>query len=369
MTKFVYMDASASWLKSQSVIETEVEFLGKLYANAGRGVCARAGKVDNLVANSRKKLAEFIGANPENIVFTSGTTDSLNRVVNIIKNTIDKKCPVVAVSDLDHHSARLPWEMCAQNGGCEIVVMPLDENLNIDVNRIPNADVFVITGMSNVLGVTQNVKEIITQAKIKNTNVITIVDAAQSVVYSKLDVRDMGCDFLCFSGHKVGADTGIGVMYIKNPDMWKADKFGGGMVNRITESGVVFNNAPEKFEAGTLPLTQIVGLPMAIEYLLNWDGGQDLIRYMYDELSSMKHVKLLSSHDAHIISFVVDNMHVLDFGALMGAHNICLRVGNMCASWIHKKLNVDGSIRISVGPWNTMEDAKYVIDTIKSLVG
>lgn len=369
MNKFVYMDASASWLKPQSVIESEVEFLQELYANAGRGVCARAGKVDDLIANSRQIVADFIGARCENIVFTSGTTDSLNRIVNIVKNTIDKKCPVVAVSDLDHHSARLPWEMCAKNGECEIVVMPLDENLNIDVNKIPNADVFVITGMSNVLGVQQDVKEIIHHIHMKNKNAITIVDAAQSVVHSKLDVYDMGCDFLCFSGHKIGADTGVGVMYIKNPDVWNLDKFGGGMVNKITESGIVFNNAPEKFEAGTLPLTQIIGLPSAIKYLSNWNGGQDFIHYMYDELAKLKNVKLLSSRDACMITFVVKNMHVLDFGALVGANNICLRVGNMCATWIHKKMNIDGSVRISVGPWNTVDDAKYVIDTIKSLVG
>ena len=365
MKKIVYVDASASWLKPQSVVEKESDFLRKFYANAGRGVCARAVHVDDLIADSRTKIADFIGAKSQNIVWTSGTTDAFNRIVHIIKNTVSKKNLVVAVSDLDHHSARLPWEQ----SGYKTVVMPLNKNLNIDVKKIPKVDVVVITAMSNVLGIQQDVKSIIKAARKKNKNIITVVDAAQSVVHSKLDVVDMDCDFLCFSGHKIGADTGVGVMYIKNPDMWMPDKFGGGMVNRVVNNKIILNESPEKFEAGTLPITQIIAMPAAIEYLSKWDGGQDLIHFMYDELSRIKNVNFLTLRDSCMISFVPKNMHVLDFGVLVGAYGICLRVGNMCASWIHKKLGLDGSVRISVGPWNTMKDAKYVVDAIKKVVG
>ena len=368
MNKFVYMDAAASWLKPQLLIECQTGFLRDSYANAGRGVCARAGLVDDMILNARKIVADFIGAKEQNIVFTSGATDAFNRIVLIIKNNSKKNCPIVAVSDLDHHSARLPWEMSAKNGGCEISVVPLDKHLNIDKNKIPKCDVFVITAMSNVLGFAQDVKAIIHAAREKNPNVITIVDAAQSVVHSKIDVKKLDCDFLVFSGHKIGADTGVGVMYIKNPEVWNPDKFGGGMVNRIMDDKIIFNKSPEKFEAGTLPITQIVGLPCAIQYLSGWDGGHDLIHYMYDELSKIPKVKILTLRDAAMLTFVVDGIHVLDFGTLIGANNICIRVGNMCASWIHKKLNLDGSIRISVGPWNTTDDAVYVINAIKKLV-
>lgn len=368
MKEFVYMDAAASWLKPQSVLESQVDFLGKNYANAGRGICGRAGQVDKKVADARKVVADFIGAGSENIIWVSGATDAFNRIVNIIKNTVSKKCPVVMVSDLDHHSARLPWENLAQHGGCKIVKCPLDKNLNIDINKIPKSDVFVITAMSNVLGVAQDVKKIIRIAKEKNPKVITIVDAAQFIVHKKIDVKKFDCDFLVFSGHKIGSDTGIGVMYIKNPDVWAADKFGGGMVNRIVNGKIILNKAPEKFEAGTLPITQIIGLPYAIDYVSNWNGGRDLLDYMYSELKKIPHVKILTKPNACMISFILDNMHVLDFGALMGVNNICIRVGNMCASWIHQNLGIDGSIRISVGPWNTMDETKYVIDVIKKLV-
>ncbi len=131
---------------------------------------------------------------------------------------------------------------------------------------------------------------------------------------------------------------------------------------------MVLNKSPEKFEAGTLPLTQIIGLGKAIEQLSNWYNSSNLINYMYDELLKMPNIKILTQPNASILSFVVKNMHVLDFGIMIGAHNICLRVGNMCASWIHKKLGLDGSIRISVGPWNTKEEADYVIETIRKMV-
>ena len=365
MKKFVYMDASASWLKPQSVVESEADFLRNSYANAGRGICARAGHVDALIDKARDKVANFIGADKENIVWTSGTTDSFNRIVNILKNTYPDKIFTVAVSDLDHHSARLPFEM---SDDCRTVLLPLDKDFNIDIENIPNADVYIITAMSNVMGKAQDVSEIIKVIRSQNKTAIIIVDAAQFVVHNKIDVKKFDCDFLCFSGHKIGSDTGVGVMYIKNPDVWTVDKFGGGMVNRVLEEKLILNKAPEKFEAGTLPITQIIGLPYAIDYCACWDGGHDLVHYMYDELSKMKNIKLLTLRDSVMISFVPTNMHVVDFGAMLGANDICVRVGNMCASWIHKKLNIDGSVRVSPGPWNTMDDAKYVVDVIKELV-
>ncbi len=372
MKKIVYMDAAASWLKQQPVIESEVNFLVNSYANAGRGVCERAALVDKKIADVRHFVADFIGAKSSNIIFTFGTTDALNRIVNIIKNTpsVWGTKPIVAVSDLDHHSARLPWEVAASMGLCSISVCPLDQDLNIDINQIPACDIFVITAMSNVLGAEQDVENIIRVARTKNPNVITIVDAAQSVVHSKIDVEKIGCDFLCFSGHKIGANTGVGIMYIRNPDIFNPDKFGGGMVNRILGFGdLILNQSPEKFEAGTLPLTQIIGLPNAIKYLSDWQKNKNnLIQYMYDELSNVPKIKILTKRESALLTFIVNDMHVLDFGVMIGARDICLRVGNMCASWIHKKLNIDGSIRISVGPWNTMEDAKYVVETIRKMV-
>ena len=139
------------------------------------------------------------------------------------------------------------------------------------------------------------------------------------------------------------------------------------MVRTISGNNWNIDSSPNKFEAGTLPLSQIAGLPAAIDAWRAWSGGADIISYMYDALCGMPRIKLLTQPDAKIISFVIDGMHVLDFGALMGAHNVCVRVGNMCASWIHAALGVDGSVRLSVGPWNTMDDAARVVDIIREI--
>ncbi len=361
MNKIIYLDAAASYPKPGTVIEAEVDFLQNKYANAGRGVCARAGAVDVMVDGVRECVADFIGAKKNNIVFTSGTTAAMNMIARMLNLDAGK---TVAVSDLDHHSARLPFVQT----GARIVLCPLDDNYNIDSKNIPYADVVVITAMSNVIGMPQDVAAIVGCAKLKNPNVITVVDAAQFVVHSEIDVEKWGCDFLCFSGHKIGADTGVGVMYIKNPDNYKPVFFGGGMVNKIVGGDIIYNSAPDVFEAGTLPLTQIAGLKNAIADIKKNRPDLNLIKFMYDELSKIEKIKILSGRDSALLTFVVDGMHALDFGALIGTRGVCVRVGKMCASWIHQIMGVPGSIRISVGAYNSKDEVKTVIGYIKEII-
>lgn len=378
MNNIIYLDAAASSLKPVSVIDAEMNFLRNSYSNAGRGVCARAGKVDEAVDSARKKVADFIGASsPNQIVFTSGTTDGMNRIAKIIDDPVcgkSLKSKTIMVSDLDHHSARLPFEVLSDSIGCKIILCPMDSSYNLSSSDIPRADVFVITAMSNVLGVAQDVASLISAAREKNPDVITVVDAAQYVVHEKIDVQKWDCDFLCFSAHKIGADTGLGVMYIKEPNRWIApDKFGGGMVSRITGSAAIGNYSiqwepvPAKFEAGTLPVTQIIGLPAAIDYIEKHRPNLELIKYLYDRLSKNENIQIITERDSSMFTFVPKNMHVLDFGVMAGTMGLCLRVGNMCASWIHNLLGLKGSVRISVGPWNSMTDiqkAAYIIEGI-----
>ena len=369
MNEIVYFDAAASFLKPESVIQNQADFLRNRYANAGRGVCARAVAVDDMVAISRKRVASFINATESQVVWTANATDGLNRIVNIIARNYIMTDFSVAVSNLEHHSARLPWQDAITNKKIkQLSVYDLDDDFNIKIDSIPKTDILVITAMSNVLGMPQDVAEIIRVARHKNPNVITIVDATQYIVHKKIDVRAWDCDFLVFSGHKIGADTGIGVLYIKDADKYMPDKFGGGMVLRVDDNIPIWNNAPDRFESGTLPLTQISGLAVAIDELESHRPNLNLIKYMYDELKKISRIKILSSRDAAVLSFVVDGMHVLDFGTLVGANGICLRVGNMCASWIHHAMNIEGSIRVSVGPWNTLADADKFISVVKKII-
>lgn len=370
MKDIVYFDAAASFLKPESVIAAQGDFLRNKYANAGRGVCARAGAVDDMVARVRHRVADFINADSSQIVWTANATDGLNRGVNIVlRQPWNQNVASVAVSDLDHHSARLPWvEMLDMGKIRKIEKCELDENFNIKIDSVPKSDVLVITAMSNVLGVPQDVGAIIRAARHKNPDVITVVDATQYVVHHQIDVKLWDADFVVFSGHKIGADTGVGVLYIRDADKYMPDKFGGGMVMRVSDSELFLNNAPEKFEAGTLPLTQICGLGIAIDELEKSRPDLGLIKYMYDALQRNPRVKVLTARDAAVLSFVVDGMHPLDFGAYMGASDICVRVGNMCASWIHRAMGIDGSIRVSVGPWNTMQDADKFLSVVTKIV-
>lgn len=370
MNDVVYFDAAASFLKPESVIDIQADFLRHRYANAGRGVCARAGAVDDMVAQSRRRVADFINADSAQIVFTSNATDGLNRATNIILAQYGHDyLPTVAVSDLDHHSARLPWvEMLARGKIRKIVKCELDADFNIGIKSVPDSDVLVITAMSNVLGLAQDVAAIIRAARRKNPNVITVVDASQYVVHKKIDVKKWDCDFLVFSGHKIGADTGVGILYICDPDKYFPDRFGGGMVLRVDDNMTIWNNAPDKFEAGTLPLTQICGISVAINELESHRPNLDLIKYMYDGLKKNSRIKILSSRDAAVLTFVVDGMHPLDFGTYAGANGICLRVGNMCASWICHALGVDGAVRVSIGPWNTKSDADKFLSVVEKIV-
>ncbi len=375
MNKIIYLDAAASYLKPMAVIDSEINFLTYHYANSGRSVCARAGAVDVMISGARMRVADFINAKSNQIVFTAGATDSLNRVLGILSvSKYLKNNPTVAVSDIDHHSARLCWENLARQKQCDIIKMPLTKEYNLDAENMPCADIYVITAMSNVLGAAQDVSGIVQSVRAINKSAIVIVDAAQYVVHNIIDAEMWGADFICFSAHKLGADTGLGILYIKNPEAFNPDKWGGGMVNKIiagdsSESAdVILNSAPDCFEAGTLPLTQIAGLVPAIDSLEQNRPDLNLIKYLYDSLSLIPRIKIITARSASVLTFVIDDMHVLDFGALMGARNICLRVGNMCATWVHNLLKIDGSIRISVGAYNTASEIDDTIKAIKAIV-
>ncbi|MBE6461857.1 MAG: aminotransferase class V-fold PLP-dependent enzyme [Alphaproteobacteria bacterium] len=362
MNKIIYLDAAATYQKSQVVVEAQVDFVKNHYANSGRGICAKSAWVDDMLIQTRTRIADFMGAeNANQIIFTSGTTGAMNMIARMLNINSSK---IVAVSDLDHHSARLPF---IQNGA-QVEICQLNECYDFDTDNIPFADVMVVTAMSNVLGRAQDVAKIITAAKQKNPNVITVVDAAQYVVHNPIDAKKWGADFVCWSGHKIGADTGLGILYMKNPNRFAPVNFGGGMVNKIVGDKIIFNNPPDVFEAGTLPLTQISGMIDAIDELEKHRPNLNLIKYVFDELANIGRVHILTERDSAICSFVVDGMHALDFGALLGARGVCVRVGNMCASWVHKLLGIDASVRISVGAYNTMDDVKTAVQYIKDIL-
>ena len=370
MKDIIYMDAAASSLKPNDVIRAQVDFLENKYANSGRGICKRSIEVDNIILNVRAKVSNFIGTSADHIVFTSGATDGLNRVVRILDNSnFINYNSNLAVSDLDHHSARLPWHILSGKKKLNINLFKLDNNFNLITDNLDKVDIAVITAMSNVLGNKQDVKNIVKKIKQINPNVITIVDACQYVIHCPINVKEWNCDFLCFSGHKIGSDTGVGILYIKEPLRWNLDNFGGGMVNSINGLNINFVQDISRYEAGTLPLTQIIGLGVAIDEIDLNSKILEYSNYFYNNLKNIPRIKLLSKENSYILSFVIDDMNCLDFGSYLSSHNICIRVGNMCASWLHKYLGYNsGSVRISLGFWNTQDEIDYTIDVIDKVL-
>lgn len=359
----IYADAAASALKPDAVIRAEGDFMAKGYANAGRGVCARATAVDEMVAIARQKTARFIGADTaQQVIFTSGATSGLNRVANMLKLTPDD---VVIVSDLDHHSARLPFMM----SGAKIEVCPLDKNLKMDSDwlgmRCAKGDVraVVITAMSNVIGAPQDVAGLVADAH----GAFVIIDAAQYVAHSKIDVKTWGADAVVFSAHKIYAGTGLGVMYLKDPNSLQSDQIGGGSIAWVDGDVVELAASPEKFEAGTLPFVQIAGLGAALDFIENSDLNYPsvLAKRLSEKIKDK--VEIISSPNAPMVSFYSAKHHALDIGAALGAKGICVRAGTQCASWIHKKLNIPASVRVSFGLWNDEEDVDQIAAAILGL--
>ncbi len=370
-----YVDAAASSLTLISVLDVMRDFSINEYANAGRGMCRRASNVDLKIESVREKVAKFIGATGrEQIVFNSGATAGLNMAAEFVARDLDSES-IVIVSDLDHHSARLPFEELARSGKCKLWVCPLNDNYEMDLEclrekiRGGNVRAVLISAMSNVLGASIDVKRIVDECG----DAITVVDAAQRVVHGVMDVSDFGCDILCFSGHKMYADTGVGVMYLKNPERFYPTKFGGGMVAAVAGHDCVLSIGAARFEAGTLPIVQIIGLGTAIDWInsIGFDKlisyEQELYNYLRSELEKLN-VRILSPVGASVLTMIPNNGGALDVGARLGVNGVCLRVGTQCASWLHRYMQVDGSLRVSIGPWNSMEEMQRLVEIFKKVL-
>ncbi|MDR2685948.1 MAG: aminotransferase class V-fold PLP-dependent enzyme [Rickettsiales bacterium] len=355
----IYADSAASALKPEVVIAAELDFIRNHYANAGRGICRRAEASDAVVARARAATAEFMGAaGADNIIFTHGASEGLNRVANMLNLSPDD---VVIASDLDHHSARLPFMMRARVEPCA-----LDKDFNLDAEwlraRCARGDVraVVITAMSNVLGMPQDVKKLVVAAQ----GAFTLVDAAQYAAHSDIDVADWGADAVAFSAHKVYGGTGLGVLYLKNPSALKSDMIGGGSIAWVDGDKWEPAASAARFEAGTLPLVQLAGWPIAMEYAKK-NSVHNLTERLRAGLAEIPNVRIISPNGAALTTIYHEKTHALDLGSRLGAKGICCRAGTMCASWIHKKLALPATLRFSLGAWNDDADVDAILEALQ----
>lgn len=375
----VYFDNAATSQRPQSVVDQWNSITAYSNANIHRAVHCLADEATQAYEASRDAVKEFINAEfREEIIFTSGTTHSINLVAFSFGEAFVNEGDEVIVSEAEHHSDIVPWQMMCQRKGAVLKVLPVDDSGYLMVDKLDEliterTRILAVTHISNVLGIINPVKEIIEKCHSKGVPVL--VDGAQGVVHCKVDVQDLDCDFYTFSGHKMYAATGTGVLYGKKKWLDSIPPYmgGGEMVGTVSFSGTTYAPLPMKFEAGTQNFASTATLKTAIEFV-NLLNDSELIEYsdkvrdyLLDVLTSDSRIRLFGvprgTNDDKIplFSFAVNGVHHEDLALILDKMGIAVRSGQMCAEPLMDRFGVTGMLRVSLAPYNTMEEAEYFV--------
>lgn len=381
--ELVYADNAATTQRPQAVIDAITDYYTKYNSNAHRGIYSFAEKASVACRDTRQKVSHFIGAqSDQEIIFTKGTTDSINLVAHAWGWNNIQKGDEILVTKLEHHSNFVPWQALAQVKGALLKVVSIsnDGMLLHPEQYITEKTKFVaITHASNSVGtVTTHLKNIIQAAHAVGAKVL--VDGAQAVGYQPVNVQDLNCDFYAFSGHKIGGPTGIGVLYVKEElyqDMAPIS-FGGGSVFEVDTNFTTLLKPPTCYEPGTPAIAQIIGLGAAIDYLESIGMinvhfyVSKLVNQLLDGLEKLPNVKVLGninhlrSH-GHLVSFAIKDKHPHDVAAYLDSRNIAVRAGHHCAQITHKALGIDSSVRVSLWVSNDAADVEKIIKVVSEL--
>lgn len=376
----VYFDNGATTLKPKCVIDSIVDYNSKYTSNAHRGDYKNSLTVDNLYEGTRKKVMQFINAKEvSEIVFTSGTTDSLNRIVfGYFKNILHKDDEVL-ITLSEHASNVLPWFVLQEDLGIKVKFIPLNENNEVTFENVKsvineNTKVISLAHITNVIGDTRPIKEI---SKLAHENgVYMVLDAAQSVPHIKVDVQELDVDFMAFSAHKMYSTTGVGVLYGKFDllDKMKPLTYGGGMNAIFTKDGYYeLREIPTRLEAGTQNIEGVLALGSVIDYLnsIGMDNiykyEHNLRKYLIDELSKLDFIDLYNKdNDSAIVAFNIKGVFSQDTAVYLDKYNICVRAGNHCAKILNNVFHINNTCRISLGFYNTKEEIDLLINVLKN---
>lgn len=376
----VYFDNGATTLKPKCVIDSIVDYNSKYTSNAHRGDYKNSLTVDNLYEGTRKKVMQFINAKEvSEIVFTSGTTDSLNRIVfGYFKNILHKDDEVL-ITLSEHASNVLPWFVLQEELGIKVKFIPLNENNEVTLENVKsvineNTKVISLAHITNVIGDTRPIKEI---SKLAHENdVYMVLDAAQSVPHIKVDVQELDVDFMAFSAHKMYSTTGVGVLYGKFDllDKMKPLTYGGGMNAIFTKDGYYeLREIPTRLEAGTQNIEGVLALGSVIDYLnsIGMDNiykyEHNLRKYLIDELSKLDFIDLYNKdNDSAIVAFNIKGVFSQDTAVYLDKYNICVRAGNHCAKILNNVFHINNTCRISLGFYNTKEEIDLLINVLKN---
>ena len=376
----VYLDTAATALKPEKVIQTVDHYYRVLSANIHRGVYSQAYEATKLYEEARETVAQFLHAETREIVFTRGATSAMNLVASSYGATHLQKDDEIIVSELEHHSHLLPWQQIARKTGAKLVYIPLSSEGRITVEAFQKVlsqktKVVALTYVSNVMGYVTPLTEIIPLAHA--VGAIVDVDAAQAVQHLTIDVVALDVDFLAFSGHKMLGPTGVGVLFGKAKwlEQMEPIEFGGDMNDNVEKQFAEWKDIPHKFEAGTMPIAEVLGLRAAVDYLVSVgiapieDHTRRLRQYAYTQLKKMEGIDIYNpGADTGIIAFNLKGVHPHDAATFFAERQVCLRAGHHCAQLVIKWLGIEACLRATFYFYNTYSDCDKFIAAAQAAV-
>lgn len=370
----VYLDSAATAQKPLSVIEAMNQFYLKDNANVHRGVHALSMRADKAYEQAREKIAAFINAkSTEEIIYTRGTTESINLVASSLGEIHVTAGDEIIISEMEHHANIVPWQLLCERKQAHLKVVPVLDNGTLDLNAYKSllnerTKIVALTHVSNTLGTINPIKNMIDLAH--QAGAVVLIDAAQSVHHQPIDVQDLDCEFLVFSGHKMYGPTGIGILYGKKSwlNLMPPYQGGGGMISQVSFEKTTYNSLPYKFEAGTPNIAGAIGLGAAVDFIrdLGWDNIQiyehQLTDYLLTSLQAIPGLRILGSAPERVglASFVMDGVHAHDIATILDRHGVAVRAGHHCTMPLMERFKVPATVRASLGVYNTVQD----IDTL-----
>ncbi len=378
--RLIYLDSAATAQKPRCVIEAEREFYERYNANVHRGAYLIAEEATAAYEAAREKVAHFLNApSKETILFTRGTTEAINLVAYSWGWANLREGDEILLTEMEHHSNIVPWQLIAERRGAKIKVVPITDDGVLDMDAFARSlservKIVAVTHVSNVLGTVNPVKEICRKAH--EVGAVVLVDGAQAAPHLPVDVQDIGCDFYALSGHKMCGPTGSGALYGRKELLEAMPPFlgGGEMIRTVTFERTTFNDVPYKFEAGTPPIAQAIGLGAAVDYLTRIGMEQirahemELVAYALERLREVPHLTLYGEAPPEkrggVIAFNLGDIHPHDLATFLDAHGICIRAGHHCAQPLMRRLGVAATARVSFYLYNTPDEVDALVTAL-----
>ena len=378
--KLIYLDSAATSQKPKQVINALNEFYLKYNSNIHRAIHTLGEEATEMYENSRDNVAKFINASKDEIIFTRNTTEAVNLAVySYFYDRITNK-DTILLTEMEHHSNLVPWQILAKQKNAKLDYLKFDKNGKISLKELKEklssrkVKVLAITHASNVLGTINPIKEI--SKLTKKYNILLFVDGAQAIPHLKVDVKDLGCDFYCFSAHKMLGPTGVGILYARKELIkeMKPYQTGGGTILEVTKQDTRFLDTVERFEAGTPNIADVIAFSAALDYLSKLGMRNirkhelQLTKYALEKLSKIKGIEIYGSKNVNertgLIAFNLNNIHPHDLASILDSCGIAIRAGHHCAMLLHKKLNISASARASFYIYNTKKDINKLVKAL-----